>query len=45
MRIRNTFLEMLNETPLNKITIKQLSEKCEMNRQKILGLLEIVSVI
>ncbi len=32
MRIRNTFLEMLNETPLHKITINQLSEKCEMNR-------------
>lgn len=31
-RIRKVFIEMLNDTPLNKITVKEISLKCEINR-------------
>ncbi len=30
--IRDEFIDMLNERPLNKITVKDLAEKCEINR-------------
>ena len=30
--IKNTFLEMLEEMPLNQITVKALVEKCGINR-------------
>ena len=30
--IQNAFLELLNEKPLGKITVKDVSERCEINR-------------
>lgn len=30
--IRETFIEMLNENPLNKITVKDIAEKSQINR-------------
>ena len=30
--IKNTFLEMLEEMPLNQITVKGLTERCGINR-------------
>ena len=30
--IRNTFIQMLNERPLNKITVKDIVATCEINR-------------
>lgn len=30
--IRKTFIEMLNEYPLNKITVKDIAKRCEINR-------------
>lgn len=30
--IREKFIEILNETPLNKITVKDIAKRCEINR-------------
>lgn len=30
--IKNTFLEMLEERPLNQITVKELTQQCGINR-------------